>query len=530
MRKGWGASTNNLGDPAYAKAYRLNKYLAPGCSPDPIVGLDFTSLLGAKSSQDSISPRTPLLMHRNFKAFTTFGLVLIGSATLAFSFQDSKPAKETTKEVVEKAKEEVVEAPKAKPQKIEKPALGGPRRLGSKLGGGIKVKPRPSAGSSSGIVGPQVTGVPQVGPSPVQASKAPIGKGGVTFPAGANSKDFGSLIQGAVERYTFHAESNGEEPLVINSLNKSCGCTRAELVVFDEEGVSRPYQMGEAIPAGVKFGIESTFDTTSKSNQVQSNITLMTNDPRGGMVFSLHANVMPALTMTPRSINFTQMKSADVRKGQVIITSEAYGKFKLSIDENVPLREMRVDLKPDAPDENGMSTRWVVNVEGGPNLPEGNLNRAIKLVSNIQQPDKTMADGSPIFFDAILFITGQVLGPVALNPPSVSFGLLRPGQVATRTSVLKVTADDFSLDTAPKTELKAYGTEFQYADDFEVSWMREEATGDWTMSLTLLGIEQEGNGSFRGFVEVQIGHPAKETIELPFSGVIRGGVTTPAGQ
>jgi hypothetical protein len=482
-------------------------------------------------------------MRRKYKSLTTLGLVLLGTALLACSSEDSQLNGAQTMEVAKPEKvaeaqdakpekvaeaqdaklEEVAEAPKAKPKKLEKPGAGAPRRIGGALGGGIKIKARPSAGARA----PAATTGPQQASPLSEGLDAPAAKGALTFEPGSNAKDFGSLIQGAVEHHTFTAQSTGEDPLVINSLNKSCGCTRAEIVVYGAEGKSRPYRLGEALPSGTKIGIESTFDTTNKSHSIQSNITLTTNDPRGGLVFSLHADVKPALTMNPRSINFTRMKSADVRKGQVVVTSEAYGKFKLALDPTVPLREMRVEIIPDAPDEEGLSSRWVVNVEGGPNLPEGTLNRAIKLVSNLEQSGKTLPDGSPLYFDSVLFVTGQVLGPVALSPPSVSFGLLRPGQVAARTSLLTVTAEDFSLDAAPRTALKSYGAEFPYPDDFEVTWERFGDSGDWTMSLTLLGIEQEGNGSFRGYVEVQIGHEAKETIELPFSGVIRGGVSKP---
>ncbi|MDG1499861.1 MAG: DUF1573 domain-containing protein [Planctomycetota bacterium] len=452
-------------------------------------------------------------MLRNIKTFSLLGLALVATASLAISLQEGKS--ETKGEKSEAKSEEATKD------------TGRPKRLGKTLGGGIKIKPRPTSGATTGTTTPVVNGPQPLGGTP---SRAPVGKGGIGFDAGSQMKNFGSMVQGEVEHHTFAGESNGEEPLIISSLNKSCGCTRAQMMLLGEEGKKTPYQMGKPIAVGTKFIIESTFDTANKVGPTQSNITLVSNDPRGSTVFTLQGNVTPAMTLAPASLNFAMMKSADVRKGQVIVTSEAYGKFKLSLDPNIPLKEMRVKLTPDSPDADGKSTRWVVNVEGGPNLPEGNLSRAIRLVSDIEQAGKFLPDGSPQFYDRVLFVTGQVLGPVKLTPPHVSFGLVRPGQVATRSAVLSVNAEGFSLDTAPKTSFKGFGVDFPYAGDFEVNWTQDETTGNWNLDLTLLGLEQEGNGSFRGLVEIEVGHEARKTIELGFSGVVRGGVTGAGGK
>ncbi|MFT4710010.1 MAG: hypothetical protein ACI9D0_000607 [Bacteroidia bacterium] len=452
-------------------------------------------------------------MLRNIKTLSLLGLALVATASIAISLQDGKSdAKDDKSEV--KTEDAVADT-------------GRPKRLGKTLGGGIKVKPRPNNGSKNGTVTPVVNGPQPLGGTP---ARVPVGKGGIGFDAGTQMQNFGSMVQGEVEHHTFHGESNGVEDLVINSLVKSCGCTRAQMMLIGADGEMSAYQMGKAIPVGTKFVIESTFDTANKVGPTQSNITLMSNDPRGGIVFTLQANVTPAMTLTPASLNFFMLKSADVRKGQVIVTSEAYGKFKLSLDPNIPLKDLRVKLTPDSPDAEGKSARWVVNVEGGPNLPEGNLSRAIRLVSDVEQAGKFLADGSPQFYDRVLFVTGQVLGPVKLTPPHVSFGLVRPGQVATRSAVLSVNDEDFSLETAPKTTFKGFGVDFPYENDFEVTWTQDEATGSWKLDLTLLGLEQEGNGSFRGLVEIEVGHAVRKTVELGFSGVVRGGVTGAGGK
>lgn len=296
--------------------------------------------------------------------------------------------------------------------------------------------------------------------------------------------------------------------------------------MFGPDGLKHSYKMGDPIEPGAEFLIEANIDTTGKSHAFKSEVTLHTNDPRQGIVFTLKANVRAALALNPRTLNMATLKATDFKKGQVVITSEAFGKFKLAVDSSITLEKVKVELSPTNPDENGRSDRWIAKVEVGPNLAEGVLNRAIRLVSDLPQSNKTQPDGSPLYFDVVLFVVGNVLGPVSINPQHVSFGLLRPGQTATRKVLIRIADPDFSITEAPRWSLQGYGTELENPEDFAVSILPVEGSKDWEMSITLLGIdEQKGNGIFRGLVEIELGHPAKPVLEIGFTGVIRGGVT-----
>ena len=444
---------------------------------------------------------------------------------------EQTPDGETTKE-----EPKPVETPAADPERRTDSGTT-PRRLGGDRLKGIKIKPRPQVGPVRPPVQAPTTGPvadpdaadPHAGhdhgPVTTGALAPPQGKGGLAVDGGNQIQNFGDLIQGDVRDHTFKGKSTGEDPLVISTLNKTCGCTRAEIQLIGADGELTPYRLGQGIEPGTEFLLHTTLDTTGKANHFKSDITLTTNDPRRGIAFSLVANVKPALSVNPRSLNLGTMRSSDTKKGQVVLTSEAFGKFKLSLDPNIPLRGVTCELVPTDPDADGKSHRWVAKFEAGPGLPEGAFNQPVRFLTDLVQEGKTLGDGSPVTFDAILYLIANVQGPVTVNPPHVSFGLLRPGQALTRRTTISVTDETFSLPTDMTWSIKGYGVDFPYPDDFEVQVVPIEGTRNLDLVISLLGIDDiPGNGSFRGYVELQVGHPSKPTIDVGFSGVIRAGV------
>lgn len=433
----------------------------------------------------------------------------------------------------EPAREKQTEEPPAKRDVVRVV----PKRLGGNRLNGIKVKPKttPAPAPTPAPVGPPVASGHSAddghdhAPVP-NADTAPPGRGGLTFEPGTQIKRFGDLVQGDVRNHIFHAKSTGEEPLVISSVTKSCGCTRADVMLIGADGKRTPYVLNQPIPVGQEFEVHAEIDTTGKTHLFRSDITLMTNDPRKGVQFSLEVNVKAPLVANPRSLNLAQMKATEVKKGQVLLTSELNTPFKLHLDPNIPLKNCEVELVPTLPNEEGKSTRWVVKVTAGPNMSEGTYYQSLRLLSDMPKPNQTMPDGTPMMHEMIVFVTAQVLGPVTVNPPHLSFGILRPGQAEVRKATIKITDEDWKLEGAPQLVLRGYGQEFPYGDDFKASIAQIPGTDDWELTLDLLGLEQDGSGAFRGLVEVQLGHPAKPILEVGFSGAVRAGVVKTPGQ
>lgn len=76
--------------------------------------------------------------------------------------------------------------------------------------------------------------------------------------------DFGKILQGEVVSYTFHFTNVGNAPLIITSVEKSCGCTAGD---FPREPIA-PGQQGDI---KITYDSKGHFGFQSKSVVVNAN-------------------------------------------------------------------------------------------------------------------------------------------------------------------------------------------------------------------------------------------------------------------
>ena len=80
------------------------------------------------------------------------------------------------------------------------------------------------------------------------------------------SHDFGKVEQGIILEYSFKFTNEGEKPLVIKSVQPSCGCTGATTDGKKEYGEG---ESGE---------IKVTFNTQGRSGHQEKHVNVITND------------------------------------------------------------------------------------------------------------------------------------------------------------------------------------------------------------------------------------------------------------
>lgn len=92
--------------------------------------------------------------------------------------------------------------------------------------------------------------------------------------------DFGDIVQGQKVTHTFTFRNTGKDPLVIYSVQPTCGCTVTEW--------SR-----EPVPPGAGSTITVIFDSKSALNQQNKTVTILSNAVTGSERLYLKGNVLP---------------------------------------------------------------------------------------------------------------------------------------------------------------------------------------------------------------------------------------------
>ncbi|MBK8872313.1 MAG: DUF1573 domain-containing protein [Elusimicrobia bacterium] len=94
--------------------------------------------------------------------------------------------------------------------------------------------------------------------------------------------DFGVLPQGSTATYTYSLRNSGNEPLRIESVQSSCGCTAAT-------------PTNTLIPPGETAQIRVTFDSKGREGEIMKQIRVQTNDPKNPMnLLTIGGTVTPA--------------------------------------------------------------------------------------------------------------------------------------------------------------------------------------------------------------------------------------------
>ncbi|MEW6072286.1 MAG: DUF1573 domain-containing protein, partial [Planctomycetota bacterium] len=375
---------------------------------------------------------------------------------------------------------------------------------------------------------------PAVGPTlPAAGAGAPV-HGGVPGHMSLLAEetalvDFGKVKQGDKRSHVFQLVSDGENDLVISRFKSSCGCTVAKMQAENEAGEMTEYHAGDPIPSGRKFEIYADIATDGKpQGPMETSVSLFSNDVRGVFTVRMKCEVETVLAVLPGpNLVFGQITAADRVEGSLRVTSDSLGPYRLTVDERYVTEPLSVSLSPVEPDAEGRATTWDVHLALGPGIPEGLRNYPLLLLTDkeIPYPKQPPADGSKAVYIARIYVQATVKGLLTAEPAFLSFGMVRPGQVVDRTIKIEC-LDDFPLAADCPVRLEAMRPEMEFPHRDRFTW-KIEPTADpkvLDLSIRLEGMPENLNGSFGGFVHVDVGHPLKPTLSIRFSGVCRQGL------
>lgn len=381
--------------------------------------------------------------------------------------------------------------------------------------------------------GEPATGIPLAG-SGLRKPTVVSTRGGMRMARGESPEhNFGDVREGESYSKDFKFVSNGESPLVVKTIAPSCGCTKSEIELIEEDGSRTPYTLGEAIGVGKKFMLLTEISTDGKHGHTEVTVKLTSNDPQGTTGVKLVADVEKVLVLEPANtmVLIDDMTVLEQKTHSVQLRSTRGERFKAGLGPEILLPDsIQADFSPVDPDEEGRASIWDVTLTLGPGLDEGRRNYPIYLSSDIQipSPKYPSADGAPKYFTSVLSVQVNVIGLVSASPSFLGFGIVKPGQELVRTVDI-LCADETVLNQNPAYSiLGLYDDNAQYADAYDITFEPLEGENGMRMFVRLKGMAEDVKGSFGGRIKVDIGHPGKESLIVKFSGICRA--MLPGGQ
>ncbi|TAH26311.1 MAG: DUF1573 domain-containing protein [Cytophagales bacterium] len=116
-----------------------------------------------------------------------------------------------------------------------------------------------------------------------QTTQGPKNGAVIGFPI--TSHDFGDIIQGDKVSFVFKYKNTGTEPLIINEVLTTCGCTATEWS-------KTPLAPGEI------GSLSASFNSEGKMGRQNKVITILSNATNNAATISLVCNVLPSANST----------------------------------------------------------------------------------------------------------------------------------------------------------------------------------------------------------------------------------------
>jgi hypothetical protein len=340
--------------------------------------------------------------------------------------------------------------------------------------------------------------------------------------------DFGTRIEGEVLTHTYDMKSSGPAELIITTAKPTCGCTVSKLEVVGADGARTLYKFGDPIAPGTELKLEAQLDTKNKHNSAASKINISCNDPRQTVTLGLSTRLDTYFNVSPTTIDFGEVSIADTLERTIEVSGKKPGPFLLTQDARGPGPQgLRIELIPVDPTPEGKAERWTAKVTLGPDAREGPVGFPVSLHSDeVVQGAAPGPDGSTPTYGATVMVTARVRGLISYEPQYLSFGLVRPGQIVSRSIKVKSYDPEFTF-AEPRIRLVGPNPakpEFAWASSFSHVLRPSQDNKEFDVELTLDGLPETVDGSFQGRVLIETGHPSKPEVEVLFSGVCRPGV------
>ncbi len=276
----------------------------------------------------------------------------------------------------------------------------------------------------------------------------------------ADRVNFGEVQPEDTPKETVEVRNAGDEPLRIERVGSSCGCTTARL----EPSVLAP---GEATPLEIALSLADY-----GSDHVRTRITLVTNDPeRPEATVEVSADIVPEFTLEPGELDFGRVKGGREAVRTLEVKPAKGRRIRVTRVE----ASERFEVRREEPDSGEEAYRITVRVP--PELRTGLHQGRVAVVTDVARMARRAVP-----------VRVEVVGlEVQATPNVLVFGPAAPGALAGTAEISAPAAFEVTGVTCPTDLLRVAVREVEegrrYALDFAVD--PGAASGDCQGQVTV---------------------------------------------
>ena len=286
---------------------------------------------------------------------------------------------------------------------------------------------------------------------------------------------------------TFHFTNNGNQPLIIEQVKTTCGCTSAKLAKMK-------YAPGE------HGQIDITLDRASPGNspKVINVISNAANEPLARLL--LHANVLPFIDIQPSLLQLGVLKYGQQHERTVTIACPQDPTYVIeSINTTNPHVTARL-----SPDSTTGSTR-TIEITVAPTAVWGSLFAYLEVTARA----KPAPDMPPVSHTSKSRVQAQMFGELRAEPDTFRFGV-KPGETFVRTVRIHRPGGPFELRSAMVEQF-----------DIPGATLSINKVSPTEYGLTILAVADQLRSLAQGRVVINTDVPGEERLEIPIVGVVR---------
>ncbi len=225
--------------------------------------------------------------------------------------------------------------------------------------------------------------------------------------------NFGVIEEGKQAGHTFAYDNRGNEELVISGADTTCGCTQ---VFFSNE---------RRVPPGGKGELVAAFDSTGRNGVQTQIIYVRSNDPITPVVqLQVSGVAKPVhLPVSVKSVDFGATKKHSGAAQEFAINDPGDGSLVVK-----GITSGSKYVKASVTQADG---QYLVKVTLLPGAPMGAFKSMVKVSSN--HPRDPVVE---------IPVTAEVVGDIDMFPHQFFLGLLKKGQIVSKTVTLSTTSDE----------------------------------------------------------------------------------------